>query len=119
MTLKNDLSAYFSDNPDQATEAFHEGHFGLWGYQGYPDKDIYHVSDFEMWATDNGVDKPETVEDFGGEDMGSNYYKVVKFTRGDETVFIKFQGWYASYDGSYYEGWGFVTPKEVVKVEYV
>lgn len=118
MTLKDLLTGYFNDNSAQAKEAFDEGHFGLWGYQDYRDKDLYHVSDFEMWATDNDVSKPETVEDFGGEDMGSNYYKVIKFTRGDEVVFIKFHGWYASYDGSYYEGFNVVTPKEKTVVVY-
>jgi hypothetical protein len=40
---------------------------------------------------------------YGGEDQGTEYWSVYSFTNENEVVFIKFDGWYASYDGSTYE----------------
>jgi hypothetical protein len=119
MTLWNDLKNFFDSNSHIAEEAMHGGN--PWGYEIIwgEAKGNYLVSDFEGWAVDRGVSKPELVDDYGGEDMGSIYYAVWKFTRGDETVFIKFFGYYASYNGADYEGFRQVSPKEVTKVEYV
>jgi len=59
------------------------------------------------------------VQDVGGEDMGSTYYSVYQFTKDDQEVFVKFDGWYASYDGASYEEYLFVTPQQVVVTKYV
>lgn len=118
MTLKDLLKGYFNNNSNAAEEALYEGADALWGYDDWLDKSVYRVTDFEGFAVDHGIDKPKDVDSFGGEDQGSGYYKVVKFTRGDETVFIKFYGYYASYDGADYEGFVFVTPTEKLVVVY-
>lgn len=55
----------------------------------------------------------ECVDNYGGEDCGREYYWIWQFTRGDEKVAIRFDGWYASHYGSEYEQW-FVV-KEVQK----
>lgn len=60
----------------------------------------------------------ECVEQHGGEGEGEDFYTVYKFTKGDETVFVKFQGWYQSYNGSEMTGWAFVKPKTVEVVIY-
>lgn len=52
----------------------------------------------------------EYVDNYGGEDCGRDYYYIWKFTRGDESVAIKFHGWYASHYGSEYEGYHEVKP---------
>ena len=52
------------------------------------------------------------VDRYGGEDQGSDYWSVYSFTDGMEVVFIQFQGWYASYEGSTYEEFFEVTPVE-------
>lgn len=60
-----------------------------------------------------------TIEDsYGGEDMGSQFYTVLSFKRCDEIVYIKFDGYYYSYDGATYEEFKVVTPQEVVVIEY-
>lgn len=116
MTLKDLLKDYFNTNTDEASQALYQE---LEGYQGWgEDKDTYHPSDFEVWAELNGVSRPIFVDHYGGEDQGSNYYTIYKFTRGDETVFIKFYGYYASYNGTDYEGFVFVNPKEKTVVVY-
>jgi hypothetical protein len=60
------------------------------------------------------------VDSYGGEDQGSDYYTVYKFTDNDtgEEVYAKFQGWYQSYDGAEYESWSFVQPKEKTVIVY-
>lgn len=60
----------------------------------------------------------ECVEQHGGEGEGEDYYTVYQFTKGSETVFVKFQGWYQSYNGSEMTGWAFVTPKQVMVTIY-
>ena len=54
-----------------------------------------------------------TVEDsYGGEDQGSDYWCVWKFSKGNEECFVKFYGWYASHYGTDYQGYKFVTPQQ-------
>ena len=118
MTLKDLLKDYFDNNSADATAAMHGGN--LWGYTSHwgETKGTYQTSSFEVFAKSNNIDQPTMVEDFGGEDMGSTYYAVHKFTRGDETVFIKFYGYYASYNGADYEGFTFVTPQQKMVTVY-
>ena len=117
-TLRDLLVDYFNREPNVASVAFHEGDYDLWGSYHWKNKDLYVSTEFEQWATHEGIDKPSQVDSYGGEDEGSNYYKVIKFTRGSETVFIKFWGWYASYDGAEYQDFSIVTPKEKTVVVY-
>lgn len=51
---------------------------------------------------------------YGGEGQGDEYWSVYKFSRGDEVVYVKFDGWYASYNGSEFNEWYFVEPQEKV-----
>ena len=55
------------------------------------------------------------VDCYGGEGQGSNFYSVILIRNPDnhdEQYHIKFQGWYASYDGAEYHNWSFVEPKQ-------
>jgi len=60
------------------------------------------VSAFRKVLTDEGI-AFEQADRYGGEDQGSDYWSVYSFTDGMEAVFIKFDGWYASYEGSTYD----------------
>ena len=53
-------------------------------------------------------------DNYGGEGRGDDYWSVYSFTRGDEKVYVKFNGWYASYNGAEFTEWLFVKPKEKV-----
>jgi hypothetical protein len=57
-------------------------------------------------------------DNYGGEDMGSEYWSVYSFTNDTETVYVKFGGYYQSFDGSTYEGFDFVKPTPVQKIEW-
>lgn len=54
------------------------------------------------------------IERYGGEDQGREYWSVYSFSKGDDIVYVKFDGWYASYNGSEYEEWYFAkaVPKK-------
>ena len=60
----------------------------------------------------------ENVDSYGGEGKGEDYWSVYKFTLDNEVCWIKFDGWYSSYNGSEYSEFFFVEPKEVVVTEY-
>ena len=60
-----------------------------------------------------------SVNSYGGEGQGDDYYNVYKFIlMNDEVVYIKFEGWYASYDGATYNCAIEVEPKEVTSTVY-
>lgn len=61
----------------------------------------------------------ETVEHYGGEDQGSEYYAVYKFVRGDEICYVRFEGFYASFHGADYEDCFEVAPQPVTRTEYL
>ena len=57
----------------------------------------------------------KSVDSYGGEDQGSDFYSVLLIrnpVNHDEQYHIKFQGWYASYNGAEYDNWSFVEPKQ-------
>lgn len=60
----------------------------------------------------------EVVDSYGGEDQGSEYYHVWKFTMAGEVCFVRFDGTYASHYGTDFDGWKFVTPKEKTVIVY-
>lgn len=60
----------------------------------------------------------ENVDSGGGEDEGSDYFNVYKFTRNDETCYMKVFGYYASHYGTDYEGYGEVEPKERIAYDW-
>lgn len=55
---------------------------------------------------------------YGGGDMVADFYTVLSFKRRDEIVYIKFNGYYYSYEGATYEEFKVVTPQEVVLIKY-
>ena len=67
---------------------------------------------------DNELITVTNVDSYGGEDMGSDYWAVYSFSKDNETVFIKFYGWYASHYGSEYRGYKFVNPQQKIVTVY-
>lgn len=60
----------------------------------------------------------EHMDNHGGEGEGEDYWSVYKFTSGTDEVYVQFQGWYASYNGSEFTEFFFVTPREVKVTQY-
>lgn len=66
-----------------------------------------------------GLFKLKLEKDYGGEDQGSDYWAVWSFTDDSGNVeYVKFYGYYQSYDGADYQGWKFVTPKLVTVTQW-
>lgn len=61
--------------------------------------------------------KFEEVEHFGGEGKGDEYWTVYRFI--DHNLYIQFDGWYASHNGSEYSDMFEVEPKEVTEIKYL
>ena len=68
--------------------------------------------DMDETEFDNAGITCKCVDNYDGEDQGSDYWSVYSFTKDNETVYVKFQGWYASHYGSEYQSWSFVEPKQ-------
>jgi hypothetical protein len=73
----------------------------------------YEVCDQTSW-----VKLPEfnfkTVESYGGEGQGDEYWFVIQVELSDRILHYKIEGYYQSYDGGYYESIRQVTPKDKV-----
>lgn len=86
MTTKNELIKHFEDNQRLCEEFL----FGDW-------------EDLLGWTV-------KLVDEYGGEDCGSTYYSVYKFTRGSEEFYLRFDGYYQSHYGADYESFSEVEP---------
>lgn len=69
-------------------------------------------------ALDNHLINYTAVDSYGGEDQGSDYWCVWKFSRKGEECFVKFYGYYASHYGTDYQGYKFVTPAQKTIIVY-
>lgn len=113
-TLIEHISQFFKDNC--AEDIFFDGYGSLDGEE-YTIDDELSVSPFQYFA-ELGI-LHNIVKSHGGEGKGDEYYKVHKFTLGDESVFIMFSGFYQSYHGSEYQEMSIVEPREVTVTEYL
>jgi hypothetical protein len=106
-SFKDMLTKLFTDHPSVAEDFMHESD--------------YYLENTSAFKETRDSMTYDCVEQYGGEGMGDNYYSVYKFTSVDtgEQLYIKFQGWYASYVGSEYRDFSFVQPKEVTRIEYL
>jgi hypothetical protein len=92
------VSALLAEADDEVKDEFHSG-----TVRDKPDHwDDQEIVEFKKQLTEAKINF-DLVDRYGGEDQGSDYWSVYSFTDGMQVVFIKFDGWYASYDGSTYE----------------
>lgn len=59
------------------------------------------------------------VDNYGGEDQGSEYWAVWKFTKGSEEALVKFEGYYQSHYGTDFQEWNFVKTAQKMVTIYV
>ena len=107
MSLKETMASFLAENSSELESAFF--HEGITDYGDYPE--------MEEELQQVGIDF-ECVEQEGGEGEGEHYHTVYKFTKGKETVFVKFDGWYQSYNGSEMTDYKIVTPQQKVITVY-
>jgi hypothetical protein len=101
------VSALLAEVDSDVESAFHGGDAGPEFYAYDEDS----VMEFKKQLAEAKISF-ELVDRYGGEDQGTDYWSVYSFTDGMQVVFIKFDGWYASYDGSTYEEFYEVQPVE-------
>ena len=75
------------------------------------------LEDFDKSLKEKGITYTH-VDSYGGEGMGEEYWSVYSFNNDDELVYVKFDGYYASYNGADFSRWFFVEPKEVVVTQW-
>lgn len=116
MSLKKVVKTLLSEmDTSDITENFFHGGFELKKSRWDSEEGIA----FKEGLKQRGLTKVESVDSYGGEGQGDTYYNVYEFSDGKECVFVKFNGWYQSYNGSEYQEWFFVEPVEVTSTEYV
>lgn len=114
-TLQTILTQLFDEDDDNSVKNELMTRNFTVGECGY---DSSEETRFKAGLTSNGI-SCELVAEHGGEEQGRDYWGVYKFTQGKDVVYVKFSGWYASFVGSEYEQWEFVTPTEKVVTVYM
>lgn len=109
MSLKEILTAAFADTDSEVIKQF------FWSEASDESAEYEYLEaesrEFFQYLQDQGIKfKFESV--YGGEGQGEDYWSVYSFTKDDEKVYIKFDGWYQSYHGSEFTEWFFVEPKQ-------
>lgn len=79
--------------------------------------DSEEIEDFRKKLSDVGI-RFEHVDNYGGEEQGRDYWSIYAFHDEAHVVYVKFDGWYASYHGSEYEEWFFVEPRQVQVTQF-
>ena len=82
---------------------------------------MYEAGYAKDWESDALPFEYKGVDSYGGEGEGSDFYSVTLVRNPDnhdEQYYIKFQGWYASYNGAEYDNWSFVGPKHKIITVY-
>ena len=95
--FKQQVTEYLNNNREICKEMMYEGVYAM------------------DWESDELPFGYKGVDSYGGEGQGSDFYSVILIrnpANHDEQYHIKFQGWYASYNGAEYESWSFVEPKQ-------
>lgn len=109
MSLKETLNELFSKADNEVTDQF------FWsGASESSSEDAYledSTREFFYTLDKQGISF-KNEDSYGGEGMGDQYWSVYSFTKDNETVYIKFDGWYQSYNGSEFTEWFFVKPEQ-------
>lgn len=126
--LKQKLKDAFTDDEknDEALHGslFYDPEHRKREYNKETRKWVYADHTVEIWGSYGKYLHNEGIEyklakEFGGEDQGSDYYTVYEFRKGGEVVYVKFYGYYQSYNGAEYMGWEFVKPVEMKVTKYL
>jgi hypothetical protein len=111
--LKEFLKQTLDNGEDMVSDALFESGFDT-EIRKY---DSQEAIEFKQAFIDNKVIVNHE-DSHGGEGEGDQYWSVYSFTKGTEKVYVQFDGWYQSYNGSEYNEWFFVVPREVLVTQY-
>ena len=114
-TLKETVEEILKNAGDEVIDACFFQQEGIEPYNG---KFYYKWQEGTYNALQEAGITTEYADRYGGEGKCENYWNVYKFYKGDEAVYVQFDGWYTSYDGPEFAEWFFVEPKEVKVVQF-
>jgi hypothetical protein len=119
MSFKNKVKEWLNEQDEGMIDAFFESDNPV-VFDRRDDEDEKARKKEAQVFLSTGVEV-EHEDNFGGEDEGNGYWSVYSFKDNttDETLYVKFDGWYQSYTGSTFTEWYFVTPKKVQITQYV
>lgn len=70
------------------------------------------ISELPFWKeVDTPIGLVKEVDSYGGEGQGEQYWMIISVVQGDVIRTFKLDGWYASYDGGYYDEFYEVIPE--------
>lgn len=104
--MKNQITNLLNHASSDVINEFFNSEFGEEANRWDGDE----IVEFRKKLEDAGI-KAKHEDNHGGEGEGEDYWSVYSFTKGDDTAFVKFLGWYYSYDGSTFDDWFFVAPE--------
>ena len=82
-----------------------------------------HIEELTGYGTIENIDGFEIKyeDDFGGEGDGDSYWLVISILEleSNEKTYIRFNGYYDSWNGTEWEDWQIVNPKEVSVIQWV
>ena len=85
------------------------------------DIDCFYKTEMEYWNEENDKYKIESEVDYhDGEEDGENFWKITRILNKEtnEVCYIKFYGYYDSWEGVEWQGWNLVKPKKVEVIEF-
>jgi hypothetical protein len=103
-------SELFTDNDNGPRDYFADEIYDATNIVNYEGNDVEFVKKIKE------LGRVKRIDSYGGSGYGDAYWSVYHFV--DHDVYIKFDGFYQSYEGSTYEEMFEVKPVEVTKIEY-
>lgn len=103
-------SKLFTDNENGPRDYFADEIYDATNIVNYEGNDTKFVKKIKE------LGRVKRIDSYGGSGYGDAYWSVYHFV--DHDVYIKFDGFYQSYEGSTYEEMFEVKPVEVTKIEY-
>lgn len=114
MTLKAQISSILNELDSDVINELFAGEISAtpskWGESG-------EVYEFRSKLEEHSI-KLELEAHHGGEGEGDSFWSVYSFAQGGDKVYVQFDGWYASYNGSEFDSHFFVEPKQVMVTQY-
>lgn len=71
-----------------------------------------------FFEDDDDIECSQVEYDSDTTSWNEQFWAVYKIERGDEVVFVRFNGYYESYYGARFEKWFFVEPITTTKTKY-
>jgi hypothetical protein len=119
MSFKDKAREWLDEQSSDTINTFFQSEFTVDISKWDSEEEINDKKAAQLFFSDNGIEFNHE-DNFGGEGQGEDYWSVYSFKDKStgETLYVKFDGWYQSYNGSEFDEWYFVKPKQVQVTQY-